>query len=160
MALSGRTPVPLIAAVILLATLLAYKLYAPKAEAVDMTLYPDDLQFVSEGKAVYEAHCASCHGVTLEGENNWRQRNAEGLLPAPPHDETGHTWHHADAALFKLTKYGPQFAAGSDYKSNMPAFEGILTNREILAALSYIKSTWPPKVRATHDEINKRTRAQ
>jgi len=155
MALSGRTPVPLIAAAILLGTLLVYKLYAPKVDAVDMTLHPDDVQFVAEGKAVYDAHCASCHGIGLAGQNNWRERNANGRLPAPPHDETGHTWHHADAALFKLTKHGPQFVAGPNYESDMPAFEGVLTDREILAALSYIKSTWPAKVRMTHDEINK-----
>lgn len=156
MAFIGRTPIPLIAAAILLATLLAYKLFAPKIEPVEMVLYPDDVQFVAEGKAIYAAHCASCHGADLEGQGNWRERNAAGRLPAPPHDESGHTWHHADAALFKLTKHGPQFVAGPDYESDMPAFEDVLTDREILAALSYIKSTWPAKVRATHDDINKR----
>jgi len=156
MALYGRTPIPLIAAAILLSTLLAYKLYAPKVDPADMKLYPDDLQLVAEGKALYAGHCASCHGATLEGQSNWRERNAKGLLPAPPHDENGHTWHHDDASLFKVTKHGPQIVAGPDYKSDMPAFEDVLSDRDIVAVLSYIKSTWPAEVRATHDEINRR----
>ena len=41
----------------------------------------------------YQEYCASCHGVNLEGQANWRSRNQDGTLPAPPHDETGHTWH-------------------------------------------------------------------
>ena len=28
------------------------------------------------------------------------------MLPAPPHNETGHTWHHPDEMLFAITKYG------------------------------------------------------
>jgi hypothetical protein len=28
------------------------------------------------------------------------QRKPDGKLPAPPHDASGHTWHHADAQLF------------------------------------------------------------
>lgn len=65
----------------------------------NVELRPDDLKVVDLGKKVYDANCASCHGVKLEGEENWRERGPDGLLPAPPHDETGHTWHHPDALL-------------------------------------------------------------
>ena len=58
---------------------------------------------VNLGKAIYAENCASCHGVVLEGQANWRQRDAEGYLPAPPHDETGHTWHHPDPYLFLMS---------------------------------------------------------
>lgn len=157
----GRTPVPLIAAVLLLSAMLAYKLWAPTGDEVPVwRLQPDDAQLVAEGKEIYAAQCASCHGANLEGESNWQQRNPSGLLPAPPHDETGHTWHHPDKDIFNVTKFGPQFAAGPDYKSAMPAFEGTLTDREIVAALSYIKAQWPEKVRETHDEINRRAARQ
>ena len=44
----------------------------------------------------YQEYCASCHGVNLEGQANWRSRNQDGTLPAPPHDETGHTWHRVE----------------------------------------------------------------
>lgn len=117
-------------------------------------LRPDDLALVAEGRAVYATHCAACHGAALEGQPDWRVRGPDGLLPAPPHDETGHTWHHSDEALFEMTKHGPQRFAGADYQSAMPAYADVLSDREILAALSFIKSVWPDHVRARQDAIN------
>ena len=87
--------------------------------------------------------CASCHGTKLEGQPDWRRRLPNGRMPAPPHDETGHTWHHADALLFAITKQGlvpPHAPAG--YESDMPAFGKTLSDEEIWAALAYIKSLW------------------
>ena len=46
---------------------------------------PDEPALVAEGKRLYGVHCASCHGVKLEGQPNWKQRNEDGKLPAPPH---------------------------------------------------------------------------
>jgi len=107
-----------------------------------------DRQLVALGAAVYKVRCASCHGVKLEGQPDWRSRNANGRLPAPPHDESGHTWHHADEQLFRITKLGlkPPLAP-EGYESDMPAFAGVLTDREIWAVLAYIKSRWPPHIR-------------
>ena len=45
-------------------------------------------QNIVDGEENYQAHCASCHGVDLEGQPNWRTMKADGSLPAPPHDET------------------------------------------------------------------------
>ena len=126
----------------------------PSGSAV--ALAPGDAATVALGQAIYAEHCAVCHGADLEGQPSWRQRNADGRLPAPPHDETGHTWHHPDIQLFRLTKYGPAGLAGGSYESDMPAYADTLTDDEILAVLSYIKSTWPPEVRARHDQINAR----
>lgn len=124
----------------------------PEAEA-GVELRPDNPDVVALGAEVYATECASCHGANLEGQPNWRQRDAAGLLPAPPHDETGHTWHHDAETLFALTKYGVGAMIGDpDYASNMPAYEDVLTDAEIVAVLSYIKSTWPAEIRAAHDE--------
>ena len=95
----------------------------------------------------------------LEGQANWRQRDAEGYLPAPPHDERGHTWHHPDYYLFLMTKYGIEEMIGKSYPNNMPVFEDKLTDDEIIAALSYIKSTWPSRIQLKHDQINARAKA-
>ncbi len=110
---------------------------------------PNDVRQVAQGKTVYQAHCASCHGVNLKGQPKWRARKPDGRLPAPPHDETGHTWHHPDEQLFRITKLGlkPPLAP-EGYESDMPAFGGVLTDDEIWAALAFIKSRWPPEVLA------------
>ena len=116
---------------------------------------PDDAQIVARGKAVYGDFCASCHGENLEGQVNWRERGSDGLLPAPPHDQTGHTWHHTDDVLFGITKYGVgKFAGLDDYKSSMQPFEGVLSDDNIIAVLSYVKSRWPGEVRRRHDQMN------
>ena len=79
-----------------------------------------------KGEALYKEHCASCHGAKLEGQPNWRQIGKDGLLPAPPHDRTGHTWHHDNMLLFDYTKLGGKAlmeARGiSGLKSGMQGF--------------------------------------
>ncbi|WP_425041126.1 c-type cytochrome [Primorskyibacter sp. S187A] len=123
----------------------------------DIVLQHNDAEIVASGQAVYDTYCASCHGVNLEGQENWRSPGADGRLPAPPHDETGHTWHHNGHTLFGLTKYGVAAAIGDpDYASNMPIYDGVLSDDEIIAVLSYIKSTWPAEIRARHDAMERR----
>jgi len=109
---------------------------------------------VARGAALYAAYCASCHGASLEGEPDWRERDAAGYLPAPPHDDSGHTWHHPDRLLFAITKEGTEAIVGGDYRSNMTGFGDMLDDEEILAVLAYIKSTWPPRIIDIHNEIN------
>jgi mono/diheme cytochrome c family protein len=98
------------------------------------------------GQSLYADNCASCHGANLEGQPNWRSLDAEGVLPAPPHDGTGHTWHHDDALLFEYTKLGGAAALEvrgvAGFKSGMPAFDETLTDDEIWNILAYIRSTW------------------
>lgn len=132
---------------------------AQKAEA-SISLLPDDLSVIKIGKSIYAKNCASCHGVALEGQANWKQRDTEGYMPAPPHDMTGHTWHHADSYLFLMTKYGIEEMIGKKYPNSMPAYENVLTDDEIIAVLSYIKSTWPSLIQRQHNQINARVNAQ
>lgn len=124
-----------------------------RAPAPSGLLRPDDAAVVARGHAVYAQHCAQCHGADLTGQPNWRERGPGGLLPAPPHDRSGHTWHHPGEVLFAITKYGVQRYAGADYQSAMPRYEGVLADADIVAVLSYIKSTWPADVRQLHEEI-------
>ena len=120
-------------------------------------LKPDDPTVVARGQQVYAAECAACHGAQLQGAPNWRVPGPDGLLPAPPHDATGHTWHHDGETLFRLTKYGvARLINDPDYVSNMPVYEDVLSDDEIIAVLSYIKSTWPDEIRARHDEMENR----
>lgn len=99
------------------------------------------------GKALYAQHCASCHGVNLEGQPDWQSRKADGKLPAPPHDDTGHTWHHSDDQLFKITKFGVS-AVVPNYDSDMIGFDGKMSDEEIRAVIGFIKSIWSEAHRA------------
>ena len=81
-------------------------------------------------------------------------RGEDGLLPAPPHDATGHTWHHDDETLFTLTKYGLAGLMENAPPSGMPVYEDVLSDEEIIAVLSFIKSTWPSDIREHHDALN------
>ncbi len=110
----------------------------------------------ASGGALYGAHCAACHGAELEGQANWRERKTNGQLPAPPHDETGHTWHHPDQQLFEITKRGTAALVGSDYQTAMGPFAEVLSDGEIRAVLAYIKSRWPENIRARQAEVTER----
>lgn len=127
---------------------------AAAASAGVMKADPGDAKQVAQGKQVYADHCAACHGAGLEGQPNWRERRPDGKLPAPPHDASGHTWHHPDAQLFDITKRGTAAIAGPGYLTDMREFGSLLSDAEIWAALAYIKSTWPPEIRARHDRMN------
>jgi mono/diheme cytochrome c family protein len=119
-------------------------------------LEPDNEAVVARGEAVYTRNCASCHGRNLEGQPEWQTPDRDGFMPAPPHDENGHTWHHPDQLLFNITKFGVVKAANlKDYKTSMPAFEGVLSDDDIIAVLSFIKSRWPEDVRRRHDGLNR-----
>jgi mono/diheme cytochrome c family protein len=123
--------------------------------AATVALDATNAKVLAAGEAVYAKHCASCHGTQLQGQPNWRERDASGRLPAPPHDATGHTWHHPDEVLFNITKYGVAKAANlKDYPSTMPAYEGVLSDAEIVAVLSWIKSRWPAGVRDKQEQVN------
>ena len=122
-----------------------------------------DAETLALGAALYAETCASCHGANLEGQPDWRQPGPDGLLPAPPHDETGHTWHHGDGLLFAYTKHGGAktlAARGvSGFASGMPGFGDQLSDDQIRAVLGFIKSTWPEDIRAQQADLTRAERA-
>ena len=125
----------------------------PGGDAPGLLAYSDP-QVIAEGRALYAGHCAACHGADLEGEPDWREPKPSGRMPAPPHDETGHTWHHPDEQLLALTKHGVAAVVGGGYESDMPGFGGVLSDAEILAVLAFIKSTWSAEIIEAHNEMN------
>ena len=120
----------------------------------------EDPALVGLGRAIYDQQCARCHGVNLEGQPNWKSRLPNGKLPAPPHDATGHTWHHPDDILFGITKFGLGPYAPPGYESDMPAFGPLLSDEQIWAAIAYIKSRWPAEIRRRQAEITEKSQTQ
>ena len=109
-------------------------------------LNPDEIAL---GQDVYAINCAECHGEKLEGEADWQIPNDDNTFRSPPHDDSGHTWHHGDKILIESIVLGgarlPDNIGGT---SNMPAFDNTLTEEEITAVLTFIKSTWPEDIRS------------
>lgn len=106
---------------------------------------------IDRGAALYAETCAACHGADLEGQPDWQSPGPDGVLPAPPHDESGHTWHHDTGLLFDYTKFGGQAALDArgvtGFRSGMPGFGEMLSDDEILDVLAFIRSTWPERAR-------------
>ena len=120
---------------------------------------PDDTRRVARGLEVYRLQCAACHGARLEGQPDWRARLPSGKFPAPPHDASGHTWHHADRLLFNITRHGIEPYAPPGYQSDMPAFGGQIPDADIWAVLAYIKSTWPEEIRRAQTDADRNARS-
>jgi mono/diheme cytochrome c family protein len=116
-------------------------LTVPAVPALD----PDE---VKRGALVYRDYCASCHGANLEGAPNWKQIQPNGKFPAPPHDSSGHTWHHHDALLLSIITDG-----GVPQISDMPGFGDTLTHDEMRAVLTFIKTSWGDEEREVQWEI-------
>ncbi len=116
---------------------------------------------LARGEAIYAEACATCHGANLEGEENWRAPGPDGRLPAPPHDASGHTWHHSDRVLLDITMRGTAAVVGGGYESNMPGFGDMYSEDELRDVLEWIKTEWPERERAhqaqvtAHDEATR-----
>ena len=120
---------------------------------------PADATQVAAGQVVYAQYCAACHGDQLQGQPDWEKRLPTGRMPPPPHDESGHTWHHPDPVLFGIIRHGlaPPYAPDG-YQSDMPAFGDRLSDAEIMAVLAYIKSHWSAKIQAWQAEKTRQYR--
>ena len=105
---------------------------------------------IALGETVYAENCASCHGVDLEGEAQWKIQNEDDSFRSPPHSADGHTWHHPDNVLIQSIEEGGARFEGLNIggTSDMPAFAATLTDEEITAVLNYINSTCPEDIRA------------
>ena len=109
---------------------------------------------VARGQTHYVTHCARCHGNNLEGQPGWQTRRADGTIPAPPQNETGHTWQHPDRQIFDYIKLGGGIFCRGDERSEMPAFGDDLTDPDIWAVIAFLKSTWPEDIRKKQMRAN------
>ncbi len=112
----------------------------------------------ARGGALYAEHCAACHGGALEGQPDWQVPGPDGLLPAPPHDGSGHTWHHPTPMLLAYIRDGGAETLArmgvTGVPSAMPGFGDILSEPEILDILAHIRRSWPEPLRGHQDSIS------
>lgn len=118
---------------------------------IESGLPPLDGEVVARGADLYQAQCASCHGGDLSGEDDWRVAKEDGSYPAPPHDSSGHTWHHSDNTLLEIIRDGIDVP-----QSRMPTFGEKLSDEEILAIIEFLKSNWGREERSYQWQITRR----
>lgn len=111
---------------------------------------------VARGREVYLQHCASCHGQRAEGAPSWQRPDARGDLPAPPHDDGGHTWRHPDAQLAGIVRDGMRDPFNKTPELTMPPFKDKLSDEDVAAVIAYFKSLWSPEHRRFQEEQNER----
>ena len=95
-----------ISSVFLILTVLYFFTTNSNKSNANINLNTTDNSIIENGKLIYAKNCASCHGINLEGQKNWMSRLPNGLMPAPPHDQTGHTSFDPKRYLFMVTRYG------------------------------------------------------
>ncbi len=115
------------------------------APAVDAAIEPESMprKEIIEGSELYAANCQVCHGDS---------NGAGGRGGAPIHNEKGHTWHHPDAQLRGWVLNG-KLGFGSP---GMPALGDKLTEPEVDAILTFIKSWWTTDQRDSQADISER----
>ncbi len=119
-----------------LVTILVLLFLAPTWAKDDQRWYtPEQVRL---GAAVFQQHCAACHGQNAEATPNWKQADANGIYPPPPLNGTAHTWHHDLDVLRTQIRQG-----GLEFGGVMPAFENILSAQQIDQAIAYFQSQWP-----------------
>lgn len=127
------------------------------AYAAEKASPPLDAEMVEAGRIVYQQHCTSCHGARAEGAPNWQQPDAQGELPAPPHDAQGHTWKHSDAMLYRLVMRGWRDPFNKTDRLTMPAFSEILSPMEARTVITYLKTLWTPEQRRFQQEESRKS---
>ncbi len=106
---------------------------------------------VIRGYGLFQQHCATCHKPDASGAPNWKTADAQGKLPPPPLNGTGHAWHHPLALLRQIVRNG-----GIPMGGSMPPFKVKLDGRQIDDILAWVQSHWPDRIYTAWNEINQR----
>ena len=114
----------------------------------------DSTLMIARGKIIYENNCVSCHQVNLVGVENWKGLDEDGHRKAPPLNGAGHTWHHDDATLHNIIKYGLAKLV-KNYEGKMIGFGDKINDKQIDSVLSYIKSHWDDEIYERQISISK-----
>jgi thiol:disulfide interchange protein DsbC len=109
------------------------------AKAENNRWYTDEQ--VVQGKQLFAANCARCHGKNAESVPNWRKRDANGNYVPPPLNGTAHAWHHSLGILRQTIRKGGKPVGGI-----MPAFEDKLSDDQIDAIIAWFQSLWSDEI--------------
>ena len=97
------------------------------------------------GSAIYAAKCAACH-----------QAAGQGTAAYPPLDgnaDVNAADPKAILAIIVNGRTGSLTVAGKTYNGTMPTWKGQLTNPDIAAVTTYIRSAWSNKAPAVSEQM-------
>ena len=100
----------------------------------DPEKYNKEDWLLPRGELVYNQQCVNCHQADGNGQ--------AGAFPPL----AGSAWvtgsEELVSAILISGLNGPIEVNGATYNGNMPAFDGVIKDRDIAAVISYIRKTW------------------
>lgn len=101
---------------------------------------------LEKGARLYMTNCQSCHG-DARGEGR--------VLFVPSHGPDGHTWRHSDRNLADIIMNGSdavhemmrQMINVPEDRPRMPAWRDILSQEDVRAIITHIKTFWTEEQR-------------
>lgn len=100
-----------------------------------------DAQAAKRGAKIYTKYCVSCHGVKAIGALvPPPMLRKPGFIVAPALNGSAHAWHHTDKDLLKV------IMEGSKRANTMPAWKGVLTNKQAKDVIAYFKNLWSKRL--------------
>ncbi|WP_368667746.1 cytochrome c [Salipiger sp. PrR002] len=99
---------------------------------------------------MYLNECASCHGDRLEGESGWQPSEFGRDVLAPPLDNSGHAWQHADRYLIEAMMN----VSGSMKGHVEGGFSKRYEYEDYEALLNWMKSHWSRSHRSYQRRLN------
>ncbi|MDH5446207.1 MAG: cytochrome c [Gammaproteobacteria bacterium] len=117
---------------------------------------PRDFDFLQmkRGGALFQKHCAVCHGKNAEGAPNWQKRDKDGKFPAPALNGSAHAWHHPTKVLIDVIQNGTQRIGG-----NMPPWKDKLTESQIRDIIAWFQSKWSDEIYAAWHRMEKEAKS-
>ena len=105
----------------------------PRPYAAARDPQPDSRAKLSRGARVFEHNCASCHGWNGQGSGP----EAVALVPAPADLE----WlRNTPAPRSQPYAYWAIAEGGGQFESDMPAFKGKLSKKDIWSVIAYLRA--------------------
>lgn len=105
--------------------------------AQSQTLF--DLNRVARGAKLYQENCAQCHGPQAQGHPDWQRARSQGFSAAPPLNGSGTDIKLTRSAMVKVIKKGAKHKG----VMVMPAWQGRVSNEQILDIISWYQALWP-----------------
>lgn len=105
----------------------------------------------ADGAAVFGSRCAACHQAQGQG--------MPGVFPPLAGSEWVNGRDSTTAAIVLHGVTGSLSVKGQTYNGTMPAFGGTLSDAEIAAVLSHVRSQWGNRAAAVSPDVVARARA-